>query len=195
MELETFEIETHKKTVLGFWTFLMADLILFTCLFTTYIVLRKETFGGPGPADVYKLDSAFKETAYLLFSSFTCGLAMHRATRLKKYQILFWFGITLILGAFFLHSEFKEFVEDAHKGHSWAKSGFFSGYYALVGTHGAHVTLGSLWIVIMICQILFKGLTAETFRRSVCLSLYWHFLDIIWIFIFTIVYLMGVHYG
>jgi cytochrome o ubiquinol oxidase subunit 3 len=131
------------------------------------------------------------ETLILLTSSFTCGLATLAAARNSMRQVIAWFGVTFILGASFLVMELSEFSRLARDGNSWHRSGFLSSFFTLVGTHGLHITIGLLWMLVMMIQVLRRGLGPNTVRRLTMLSMFWHFLDLIWIFIFTIVYLMG----
>jgi cytochrome o ubiquinol oxidase subunit 3 len=189
--VEELAVENYSKSTWGFWIYLMTDCLLFASLFATYVVLRHETFGGPSASNIFDISSAFSETAILLSSSFACGLALLSARR-SKYQTLFWLAVTLALGVSFLSLEFKEFAKFASKGYSWQKSAFLSGYFTLVGTHGLHVTIASIWMFVMMINVFVVGVTAESFRRLVCLNLFWHFLDLVWIFIFTVVYLMGI---
>jgi cytochrome o ubiquinol oxidase subunit III len=181
----------EDTTVFGFWVYIMSDCVLFAGLFATYAVLHNNTFGAPSGTALFNLPSILKETLILLTSSFTCGLGMLAAHRNKKNQVLLWFGITLLLGLSFLGLEVKEFMHLVEVGDGWQRSASLSAYFTLVGTHGLHVALGSLWMFILMIQVALKGLKPSTTRRLMCLSLFWHFLDIIWIFIFTIVYLMG----
>lgn len=184
--------DTYSKTVLGFWIYLMTDCLLFATLFATYAVLHGQTFGGPSSKDLFDLKTAFSETMILLLSSVTCGFAVLSAVKSKKHQAIGWLAVTFLLGASFIAIELNEFYELAREGHDWTKSAFLSSFFTLVGTHGLHVTFGLLWMAVMIGQIQFQGITVNTFRRVVIFSLFWHFLDLIWIFIFTFVYLMGV---
>ncbi len=183
--------EIYAKTVLGFWLYLMSDCILFATLFATYAVLHNNTYGGPTSRDLFNLPYALTETLILLTSSFTCGLGMLFARRHHLYKVFTLFGITFLLGISFLVLEINEFIHLVQEGYSWQRSAFLSAYFTLIGTHGLHITSGLLWIIVMMAQILFSGLTLVHLKRLMCLSLFWHFLDIIWIFIFTIVYLMG----
>jgi cytochrome o ubiquinol oxidase subunit 3 len=183
--------EADDKTLFGFWVYIMTDCVLFASLFAVYAVLHNNTFGGSAGGDLFDLHSVLAETLILLTSSFTCGLAMLAAHARKKNQVLFWFGVTFVLGLVFLALELTEFRHLVITGNSWRRSGFLSSFFALVGTHGLHITVGLLWMVTMMFKVLRGGLTRNTVRRLTMLSLFWHFLDIIWIFIFTIVYLMG----
>jgi cytochrome o ubiquinol oxidase subunit 3 len=187
--------ETHHdnnpKTVFGFWVYLMTDCVLFASLFATYAVLHNNTYGGPTAGELFSMPFVAVETLILLISSFTSGLAVLAMQRQSKRQVLAWLGITFLLGLAFLGMEVYEFSHLVHEGHSWRASGFLSAFFTLVGTHGLHIASGLLWIIVLSVQIARRGLTVHTTRRLTLLSLFWHFLDIVWIFIFTLVYLMG----
>lgn len=180
-----------NKTIFGFWVYLMTDCILFASLFATFVVLRNNTFGGPELSSLLSLNYSLALTLILLTSSFTCGLAILSARYQKKQQVVLWLGVTFILGLTFLGMELSEFRKLAAEGNSWQRSGSLSAYFTLVGTHGLHISAGLIWIALLIRRVLSQGLGAVTVRRLVMMSLFWHFLDIIWIFIFTVVYLMG----
>lgn len=188
--------DTHQdvfsKTVLGFWMYLMTDCILFATLFASYAVLHNNTFGGPSSHEIYSLSTTFIETMILLFSSVTCGLAMLSSLKNDKNKVIAWLAASFILGASFVAIELVEFSDLVHEGHSWTTSGFLSSFFTLVGTHGLHVSFGLLWMMVMMFQVSYQGINTDTFRRLVVFSLFWHFLDLVWIFIFTFVYLMGV---
>lgn len=184
--------DTFSKNVLGFWCYLMTDCLLFATLFITYAVLKNNTFGGPSSKDLFDLSTAFAETMILLVSSVTCGFAVITAVRGKKKQVIAWLAVTFLLGLSFIVIELHEFHQMVAEGHSWRVSAFLSSFFTLVGTHGTHVTFGLLWIAVMIAQVFWQGVNIDTFRRLVIFSLFWHFLDLIWIFIFTFVYLLGV---
>ena len=177
---------------IGFWIYLMTDCILFATLFITHAVLQDSTFGGPSGKDLFDLRLAFGETFVLLVSSVTCGLSVLASVHGRPRASIVWLGVTIALGLSFLAMEFWEFHHFVSLGHSWEKSAFLSSFFALVGTHGLHITFGLTWASVMVGQLLYYGLTVDTFRRLVLFSLFWHFLDLIWIFIFTFVYLMGV---
>jgi cytochrome o ubiquinol oxidase subunit 3 len=184
--------DTFSKTVLGFWMYLMTDCILFTSLFATYAVLHNSTFGGPRSNDLFSLSNAFIETMILLFSSVTCGLGMLSALKNHKTQVIAWFAVAFLLGASFVGLELNEFTHLVQEGNSWRRSAFLSSFFTLVGTHGLHVSIGLLWMFVIMTQVYVCGVTVDTFRRLVVFSMFWHFLDLVWIFIFTFVYLMGV---
>lgn len=191
-QLTSRQYEADDKTVFGFWVYLMTDCVLFASLFATYAVLRNNTFGGPAGHTIFDLKYVLAETLILLTSSFACGLGILAARRQDRRQVLMWFGLTFLLGLAFLTLELREFQHLAAIGDSWRRSGFLSGYFTLVGTHGLHITVGLLWMAVMLAKVYSIGLTRSTVRRLTMLSLFWHFLDVIWIFIFTIVYLIGV---
>lgn len=180
-----------SKTFFGFWVYLMTDCILFATLFATYAVLRHNTFGGPGGQELFSLPFVLAETLILLTSSFTSGLGTIAARSFNKKQTLIWFGITFALGAAFLALELNEFHHLASEGNSWQVSGFLSAFFTLVGTHGLHITSGLIWMAILLVYVVRRGLDATISKRLSLLGMFWHFLDIVWIFIFTIVYLMG----
>ena len=181
-----------EKTLFGFWVYLMTDCILFASLFATFAVLRNNTFGGPAGHELFSLPFVLTETLILLTSSFTAGLAILAAHRQDKKQVLALFGVTFLLGIAFLTLEINEFANLASEGNSWRRSGFLSAFFTLVGTHGAHITAGLLWMAVMLVKVYRRGLGIATVKRLTMLAMFWHFLDIVWIFIFTIVYLMGV---
>jgi cytochrome o ubiquinol oxidase subunit 3 len=189
---EAVETARHSTRALGFWIYLMTDCILFASLFATYAVLRNGTFGGPSGKDIFDMPFVLAETLILLTSSFVCGLTLLAARKASKKLIVLGLGVTFLLGAAFLTLELNEFTHLVADGHSWQASAFLSAFFTLVGTHGAHITVGLLWILVMMWQIARRGLTKGNTHRLVLFSLFWHFLDVIWIFIFTIVYLIGV---
>lgn len=190
----TTALKLHQpddKSLLGFWIYLMTDCILFGSLFATYIVLHNNTFGGPSGNILFDMPPILVETLLLLTSSFTCGLAMIAVRRRNTRLSLLWFGFTFVLGALFLLMELTEFSQLITEGNSWQRSGFLSSFFTLVGTHGLHITIGLLWLVVMGWKLIQQGFTSNIVRRLTLFSMFWHFLDIIWIFIFTFVYLMG----
>jgi cytochrome o ubiquinol oxidase subunit 3 len=183
--------DTYSKTLFGFWIYLMTDCVLFGTLFATYVVLHHNTFGGPSAHDLFDMPYALTETLILLTSSFTSGLAMLPSNHYNKNKLLFWFAITFLLGASFVAMEVTEFVHLIQDGHGWNKSAFLSAFFTLVGTHGLHISLSLIWMVVLLIPVIRHGLNPVSFKRLTCLRLFWHFLDVVWIFIFTIVYLMG----
>ncbi len=183
--------KTTDKVTFGFWVYLMSDCVLFAGLFATYAVLRTATFGGPGIESIVDLPYVLAETLLLLASSFTVGLALLAAHAGKKQLTLIALAATLVLGLGFLSMELNEFVKLIGEGHGPDRSAFLSSFFALLGTHGLHVALGSVWMLALMAHVAYRGLVAGTTRKLLCLGLFWHFLDIIWIFIFTFVYLFG----
>lgn len=184
--------EASSKTIFGFWIYIMTDCILFSTLFAVYAVMHTSTFGGPSGRELFSLPAVLAETLILLTSSFTCGLIMLAAHRDDKRWVIVWSMATFLLGFAFLGIELAEFYHLVREGNSWEKSGFLSAFFTLVGTHGLHIISGLIWLAVLMAQIRGRGLVVSTMRRLMCFSLFWHFLDIVWIFIFTIVYLMGV---
>lgn len=185
------EQAASEKSLFGFWVYLMTDCILFASLFATYAVLRNNTYGGPNGQELFSQPFVLTETLILLTSSFTCGLAMLAVHRKSVRQALVWFGLTFALGAAFLGMELYEFNHLIHEGYGWQRSAFLSAFFTLVGTHGLHILTGLLWMLVLIPQVIKQGFTHNVTRRLGMFSLFWHFLDIVWIFIFTIVYLLG----
>ncbi|MFC0211416.1 cytochrome o ubiquinol oxidase subunit III [Paenibacillus chartarius] len=184
------DLEEMRK--FGFWIFLITDVILFSALFAVYIVLHGNTAGGPGMKDIIEMPGIIAETFILLTSSFTSGLAVLMMNRGSKGGLIGWLIVTIALGACFIGLEVAEFAKLIHEGHTISTSAFFSAFFTLVGTHGLHVSLGICWITAVIFQLARHGITPVTQRKVHITSLYWHFLDAVWIFVFTIVYLMGV---
>lgn len=183
------EAAATERTLFGFWVYLMTDLLMFAILFAVYAVLHNNTLGGPTGRDIFSLPLALTETLILLTSSFTCGIGMIAARTNNIRQVYLWFGVTFVLGLSFLGLELHEFTAFIHEGHTISTNAFFSSFFALVGTHGAHIFSGLLWMAITLYYISKRGLTPNMVRKLTLLSLFWHFLDIVWIFIFTFVYL------
>lgn len=191
MNPELHQRENDRATVFGFWTYLMTDFVLFASLFATYAVLRANTYGNVSGHDIFSGPFVLTETIILLTSSFTIGLALLAAREGKKVRVLLLLILTGALGTAFVGMEFNEFHTLLTAGQGWQQSGFLSAYFTLVGTHGLHVFVGLVWMATMTIAILLRGLTRANMRKLLLLSLFWHFLDIIWIFIFTFVYLIG----
>lgn len=187
--LEAHEAEADDRVMFGFWVYLMTDLLMFAVLFAVYAVLHGNTAGGPTDRELFSMPLALAETLLLLTSSFTCGLGMIAARRADKQQVLFWFGVTFLLGLAFLGLELMEFAEFIHEGHTMQSNAFMSSFFVLVGTHGLHITSGLLWLSLILFFVVKRGLNHHLVRKLALLSLFWHFLDIVWIFIFTIVYM------
>ncbi len=186
---ESHEEAANDRVMFGFWVYLMTDLLMFAILFAVYAVLRNSTMGGPSGRELFDLSLALQGTLVLLTSSFTCGVGMIAARKGKVNQTLIWFGITFLLGLLFLGIEYKEFAELLHEGFTWQSNAFLSSFFVLIGTHGLHIIFGLLWLGITLAYVKARGLTKHMVRKLALLSLFWHFLDIVWIFIFTIVYL------
>jgi cytochrome o ubiquinol oxidase subunit III len=181
-----------SKNVFGFWMYIMTDCLLFATLFAVYAVFHTHTFGGPHAKELFSLPFVLTETLMLLTSSFTFGLAMLARNSSNGVAIVTrWMWVTFALGACFIAMEMYEFHHLYIEGHTWATSAFLSSFFTLVGTHGLHVTAGLIWMLSVIFQINKHGITPETKTKLTCLGLFWHFLDIIWIFVFSVVYLMG----
>jgi cytochrome o ubiquinol oxidase subunit III len=190
VESEAEVLESDPK-VFGFWIYLMTDLVIFAVLFATFAVLRNNTFGGPSGRELFHLPSALAETLILLVSSFTCSLAMFAVHREQKNLAIFWLLITFALGVSFLSLEISEFSKFVDKGASWQRSAFLSSFFTLVGTHGLHISVGLLWMIVAMFQVVLRPLLASNVSKIFRMSLFWHFLDFVWIFIFTVVYGMG----
>ena len=185
------EMAVQEKKTLGFWIYLMTDCILFATLFATFAVLRNATAGGPGGSELFDLPFVLVETMILLTSSFTVGLAILASTRGLKKQTLFWLGITFALGAAFLAMELYEFNHLVGEGFGWDRSAFLSAFFTLVATHGLHIAIGLLWLGVMIYRLIRFKFKETDIKRLALFGLFWHFLDVVWIFIFSIVYLIG----
>lgn len=185
----THEAEVTDRIMFGFWVYLMTDLLMFAVLFAAYAVLKGNTMDGPGPRELFNPHLGLANTLILLTSSFTAGIGMVAARRGDKSSVLKWFGVTFLLGLVFLGIEMYEFAELIHEGHSWTVNSFLSSFFTLVGTHGLHIISGLLWLIILLVYISKRGLTSTNIRKLALLSLFWHFLDIVWIFIFSVVYL------
>ncbi|BEV15840.1 cytochrome o ubiquinol oxidase subunit III [Herbaspirillum sp. AP02] len=182
----------ENGTLLGFWIYLMSDCLIFACLFACYAVLGRNYAGGPTGAELFDLPLVALNTALLLLSSITYGFAMLAMQAKKQQNTIIWLIITGLLGAGFIYFELYEFLHLIHEGAGPTRSGFLTSFFALVGTHGLHVTFGIIWLIVLLFQINKHGLTEANGRRLMCLSMFWHFLDVVWIGVFTFVYLMGV---
>ncbi len=178
-------------TGFGFWIFLLSDIVMFSCFFASYSVLLGQTAGGPSGAELFDLRSVAAETAFLLLSSFACGMASIAADvrNARWFQIAM--AVTGLLGLGFLALEVREFTDLVGRGAGPTRSAFLSAFFTLVGCHGLHVTAGLLWLLTMMAQVYTKGFRADIMRRMLCFALFWHALDIIWVAIFSIVYLIG----
>jgi cytochrome o ubiquinol oxidase subunit 3 len=184
----------HTRIVVayGFWIFILSDIVMFSALFAAYAVLSGNTAGGPTGAELFNLRNVFILTMCLLLSSYTCGLMMLSAEQGQRERFAVFAVVTFLLGAAFLVLELTEFAEMIRKGAGPSRSAFLSAFFTLVGMHGAHVATGLIWLVYMATQVLAKGLRPAVLRRLLCFSLFWHALDIVWVGVMTLVYLMGV---
>ncbi|TVX97144.1 cytochrome o ubiquinol oxidase subunit III [Cohnella terricola] len=178
--------------MMGFWIFLITDCILFGSLFATYVVLSGNTAGGPTGAELFEMLGVIAETFILLTSSFTSGLAVLCMNKGDRKGLIVWLAITVLLGASFITLEITEFVNLVHEGAAISTSASWSAFFTLVGTHGLHVSVGLVWMIAIMIQLGRHGINSVTRRKVGIISLYWHFLDVVWIFVFTIVYMMGV---
>jgi cytochrome o ubiquinol oxidase subunit 3 len=188
----TREYHVENGTMLGFWLYLMSDSLIFAILFACFAVLGTNYAGGPGPAELFDLRLIAVNTSLLLVSSITYGFAMIEMQNGRLNQVITWLAVTGLLGAGFVAIEIYEFVHLIHEGAGPGRSAFLSSFFALVGTHGLHVTFGIVWLITLLVQLKRNGINEPMRRRVGCLSLFWHFLDIVWIGVFTFVYLMGV---
>ena len=185
------EHHPENGTLLGFWLYLMSDCLIFACLFATYGVLGRNYAAGPSGAELFDLPLVALNTTFLLLSSITYGFAVLEMQKNRVRPTLIWLGVTGVLGACFLGLELYEFAHLIHEGAGPQRSGFLTAFFALVGTHGLHVTFGIVWLITLMFQVGKHGLVTANKRRLMCLSMFWHFLDVIWIGVFTFVYLMG----
>ncbi|WP_163150018.1 cytochrome c oxidase subunit III [Anoxybacillus sp. MB8] len=194
---ETFPAEPEKATLegknkfLGFWFFLGGETVLFASLFATYLALKDSVAGGPSAKELFQMPIVFLATMLLLTSSLTSVYAMHHMRNFDFKKMQLWLGITVLLGAGFLALEIYEFTEYVHEGFKFSTSAFSSAFYTLVGTHGGHVAFGLLWILTLMIRNAKRGLNLYNAPKFYVASLYWHFIDVVWVFIFTVVYLMG----
>jgi cytochrome o ubiquinol oxidase subunit 3 len=184
--------EAGGSTMLGFWLYLMSDCLIFAMLFACYGVYGSSYAGGPRPSEIFELPLVAVNTSMLLLSSITYGFAMLAMEENKKSTTLVWLAITGLFGAAFVGIELTEFAKLIAEGATPQRSAFLSSFFTLVSTHGLHVTMGLIWLVTLMVQVARGGLVAANKRRLMCLSLFWHFLDVIWIGVFTFVYLLGV---
>jgi cytochrome o ubiquinol oxidase subunit III len=176
----------------GFWIFLLSDIVMFSAIFAAYAVLARATAGGPGGMQLFNQRSVAIETVCLLASSYTCGLMSLAIDRSQYGRTYLTALITFVLGALFLTLELREFAGMIAIGAGPQRSAFLSAFFTLVGCHGLHVTAGLVWLVVMVAQVAIRGFSASVERRLLCFSLFWHALDIVWVWLFTVVYLMGV---
>ncbi|CAM4422321.1 cytochrome (ubi)quinol oxidase subunit III [Paenibacillus tarimensis] len=189
-EPEKATLEGRNK-VLGFWLFLGGEVVLFGTLFSVYLALRDQILDGPPPQELFSLPLVAIATLILLTSSLTSVFAIQAMHRNNRTALINWLVVTVLLGFGFLGLEIYEFIHYAHEGHTFSASAFSTSFYTLVGFHGAHVAFGVLWISLLIAQLFKKGLTVVTAPKVYVAGLYWHFVDVVWVFIFSVVYLMG----
>ena len=178
-------------TAYGFWIFILSDMVMFSCFFAAYAVLLGETNGGPSGAELFNLKNVAVETACLLLSSFACGMASIAAEVRNHLWFQIAMAVTCVLGLAFLAIEFREFADLVARGAGPSRSAFLSAFFTLVGCHGLHVSGGILWLLTMMAQVFAKGFRADILRRFLCFALFWHALDIIWVAVFSVVYLLG----
>lgn len=186
------EKQLSQRTSLGFWLYLMTDCILFASLFATYVVLRTATAGGPSGSEIFEMPLVLAETIILLTSSLTCGIALVMLRQQKIKQMVVAFAATYVLGIAFLTIEVSEFIKLISEGYGPDRSAFLSAFFTLVGTHGLHIFVGLIWLLTLAVVLSRSGMTTKLSRQITLFGLFWHFLDLVWIFIFTVVYLMGV---
>ncbi len=195
-DLHFYVAEEHGHaeggTMLGFWIYLMSDCLIFAVLFAVYAVLGRNYAAGPSPGELFELPVVAVNTAMLLLSSITFGFAMLAMEAGRKRGLLIWMAITGLFGAVFVGLELNEFAHLIHEGAGPDRSAFLSAFFTLVGTHGLHVTVGLIWMVTLMVQVGLRGLEPANQRRLMCLSMFWHFLDVIWIGVFSFVYLVSV---
>lgn len=184
--------EQYAKTFLGFWIYLLTDALMFGALFASFIVLRHSTYGGPAAKELFTLLHAFGESLLLLTCALFAGLARVQAFRNQKYRTMGQYAIVFILGIWFLQTTFSESTEIVAKGYSWQTSAFLSAFFTVVWTHSLHVLAGLIWTLVILWQLWKRGITSHTFRRLSCLTMFWQFLNLLWVFTYTIVYLMGI---
>ena len=175
----------------GFWIFLLSDMVMFACFFAAFAVLSGQTAGGPKGSQIFDLRNVAIETGCLLLSSFTCGMASIAADVRNRFWFQMAMAATCVLGLAFMFIEFREFADLVERGAGPSRSAFLSAFFTLVGCHGLHVSAGVLWLLTMMAQVFAKGFRADIQRRILCFALFWHALDIIWVAVFSVVYLLG----
>jgi cytochrome o ubiquinol oxidase subunit III len=178
-------------TAYGFWVFLLSDIVMFSCFFAAYAVLLGQTADGPKGSEIFDQRNVAIETVFLLLSSFTCGMASIAADVRNKLWFYVAMAVTCVLGLAFLSIEFHEFADLVGRGYGPSRSAFLTAFFTLVGCHGLHVSAGVLWLLTMMAQVFAKGFRADILRRMTCFALFWHALDIIWVAVFSVVYLLG----
>lgn len=186
--------EVYSKTIFGFWVYLLTDFVLFGVLFAVYVILHANTYGGPSSRELFSIPYALVQTLVLLLSAFTIGIGGALAHRRNKGASIVFFLITFVLGLLFMGMELYDFFRLIQMNSSWTRSGFLSGYFTLVGTHGIHMCFALLWVIVILFTLK-NELTFMQLQRLTCLRMFWQFLNIVWVFIFTIVYLLGGRYA
>ncbi|WGG45129.1 cytochrome aa3 quinol oxidase subunit III [Rossellomorea sp. DA94] len=186
-----YQSDIGKLNIFGFWVFLGAEIALFATIFATFFALKAGTMGGPLPSEVFDMKNTIIMTLLLLISSFTSGLSINELRKRNVKSMMVWLIITLLFGLGFLYMEITEFIHLVHEGAAMGTNAFWSSFYLLTGTHGLHVSVGILWILLVMFQVKKRGLNPDTAKKLFVSSLYWHFLDFVWIFVFTSVYLLG----
>lgn len=191
-KVDTQELnEKNQLRELGFWTYLMTDIMLFASLFATFMILRGATNGGPGGHELLDINYGLTETFVLLASSLTCGLTLISVRFTKRIQALIFLTVTIVLGGYFLGLEIHEFAQLIADGHGPSTSAFLSSFFTLVGTHGFHILVGLIWAITLVVLLIKRGISSNLLRRFGLFALFWHFLELVWIFIFTVVYIIG----
>jgi cytochrome o ubiquinol oxidase subunit III len=183
--------DAYSKTLFGFWLYILTDFMMFGTFFATYAVLRNSTFGGPSGKELFDLNAALVQTLLMLAASFLIGLGSVAAHRKKKAWTILLHAVTFVIGCAFVAMQMKEFSHLLSQGHGWQQSAFLSAFFTLVGTYGLHMVFGLLWIVVLVVPVCLNGLNPVNVRRLTCLKMFWQFLNVVWVFIFTFVYLMG----
>ncbi|KPV42622.1 cytochrome c oxidase subunit 3 [Alicyclobacillus ferrooxydans] len=186
-----YSTEEGGLKIFGFWVFLVTDMLLFACVFSTYAVLFRHTNYGPTPVGIFDVKGFTAETLILLTSSFTSGLGTLFMRRGQKGALIGWVLVTIVLGLSFIGLELSEFIADVQNGATMQRSAFLSAFFTLVGMHGCHVTFGIFWMTSVLIQVAVRGINTVTAPKVFIVGLYWHFLDVVWVFIFTVVYLIG----
>ncbi len=183
--------DTFSKTVFGFWLYLMTDFMMFACLFAAYVVLKEGTFGGPSIEEIFSLSYMTIQSLFLLAAAFTSGFASLAVHRMKKGWTIALFLLVFLFGLVFFWMQLSELVRLHLSGLTWKNSAFLSAYFSLIATHALHVFFGLLWILVLLAPVPWKGISLDSLKRLTCLRLFWQFLNVVWIFIFAVVYLMG----
>ncbi|WP_347549746.1 cytochrome c oxidase subunit 3 [Pseudalkalibacillus hwajinpoensis] len=191
LEKGLFNGKTAQMNILAFWFLIGAEIVVFGCLFGVYLAVKELTADSPAPSELFKLGEVMISTILLLSSSFTCAIGVYMLQRRNKVATLIWFIVTILLGLGFLGMEIREFLAYVQKEATISTSAFLGGFYILLGTHGTHVLFGVVWISLLLVQMWIQGINEVTGPKLFIASLYWHFIDVIWVFIFTVVYLLG----